>query len=191
MTTGALILAAGMGRRMGGVSKACVRYDGMTFLERIRSTCLKAHIEECLVVLGPKHFEEDALEAKRLDMPVCFNPDAVGEGMASSVSAGFARLTTSVWEASFLWPVDIPFVEAKTIELMSSKFEKGSVLVPHYKGLAGHPPLIAKDYFEDFKESKHDPLGAKGVMRSITRYVSIPVLDPSILKDIDEKKDLK
>lgn len=175
---------------MGSVSKACFKHNGISFLERIHTKCMRANIEEWLVMLGPTHFEEDVQEAKRLKIPYSLNPDAMTGGMASSISSGFSLLSKQPLDALFLWPVDVPFVEANTLDVLISKYVKGKVLVPHYNGKAGHPPLIGQDYFEDFRKSKSHSLGAKGVMRSVQNYVAVPVEDPWVLKDIDQHNDL-
>jgi CTP:molybdopterin cytidylyltransferase MocA len=88
----AVILAAGAGRRVGGVAKALLRRaDGTTLLEAVVTCARAAGVSRCLVVVGPPHDRVTAAEAARLGVAVAHNA-AAHLGMASSVATGFARL---------------------------------------------------------------------------------------------------
>lgn len=183
---GAVVLAAGAGRRLGGVAKATLAIEGQSFLERIDSIGRSVGVEEWLVVVGEPHRLVTAREAERLQMHAVVNPDP-SRGMASSVAVGFAEAVGRLSaETAFLWPVDHPRVAASTLRTLALRADETSVVVPSHSGRGGHPPLVGRDLWPALAACGDVPGGARSVLRRLDhRVVRVPVDDPGVISDVD------
>lgn len=176
------MLAAGAGRRLGGVAKALLRDADTTFLARIVATAATAGVaaRDVMVVVAAPFGEAVAAEARRLGTAVAVNP-APERGMASSVAIGFAALDAAV-DAAFLWPVDHPRVAAATLATLIAHGEG----VPSYRERGGHPPLVPRRLFASLASCTDRPAGARDIVRELPR---IAVDDAGVTADIDVPAD--
>lgn len=179
----AVVLAAGAGRRLGGVAKACLATGDTTFLGRIAATARAGGVDELVVVVGPPFGAQVAALARALGARVVDNP-APERGMASSISLGFAALTAPI-DAGFLWPVDHPWVSAATVRALIAVGEG----VPTYRERGGHPPLVGRAHFAALAGALDHADGARGVLRG--RLARIAVDDPAVVRDVDLPADLE
>jgi molybdenum cofactor cytidylyltransferase len=184
---GAVVLAAGAGRRLGGVAKALLLDGDRTFLARIAATAAGAGVDACdlVVVVGPPFGVDVAAAARQLGATVVVNP-APERGMASSVALGFAALgaVDPVVDAAFLWPVDHPRVAPATLATLVAAGEG----VPSHGGRGGHPPLVPRRLFAQLATCGEHPAGARDIVRVLPR---LPVDDPGVIADIDVPGDLE
>lgn len=186
--SGAVVLAAGSGTRLGGVAKALLRSGDRTFLERIVSLLEEIKGGPCVVVVGPPFGEAVAAHARSLtgcEIVVVENPDPA-RGMASSVALGFAALRAYGVDDAFLWPVDHPFVQRATLEALAGT--AADVARPVYQGRGGHPPLIRRTCWDRFAACDQVEGGARGVMAKLA-VVDVPVDDPGVVRDVDVPED--
>lgn len=183
---GAVVLAAGAGRRMGGVAKALLREgSGPTFLARIVATAGEVGVaaEDVVVVVGPPFADAVAAAARALGAAVAINPEPE-RGMASSVAAGFAAIAARAVDAAFLWPVDHPRVAAATVRALADAGEG----VPRFGDHGGHPPLVPRRLFDALAGGAATPGGARDHLRALPR---ITVADRGVIADLDEPADLE
>lgn len=191
MTTAAVIIAAGSGRRLGRVAKATLRTGTTTYLGRIVETARAAGVEHVVVVVGPPHDEVVRAEAHRLlidPRDVVDNPDP-DRGMSSSIELGFRAVIRRWATRAFLWPVDHPFVTTKTLAALAKGLGTHDAARPVFGGRGGHPPLVAKLLFLPLAACGTDPEGARGVLAK-RDVVAIEVEDPGVVHDIDTPEDL-
>ena len=139
---GAVLLAAGEGRRMGGVSKPLIRLQGVPLIRRHLVALSGAGVDEVVVVTG--HARE-AVEAQVLGFPVTLahNP-AYAEGQQGSVRVGLAALSGS-FDAVFVALADQPMIGAGDLTELISAFKKrpaGHVVVPVVAGERGNPIVL-------------------------------------------------
>lgn len=139
---GAVLLAAGEGRRMGGVAKSLIRLQGVPLIKRQLIALSGAGVDEVVVVTG--HARE-AIEAQVQSFPVslAYNP-AYAEGQQSSVRVGLAALSGS-FDAVFIVLADQPLIAAGDLTELIAAFKKrpsGNVLVPVVNGQRGNPILL-------------------------------------------------
>lgn len=184
MTVGAVVLAAGAGRRLGGVAKALLAPDGVTFLARIVATATASGLAaaDLHVVVGPPHAAAVAALATALGARVIVNPDPE-RGMASSIAVGFAALPAGI-AAALLWPVDHPWVAAATVRALVAAGEG----VPVYRERGGHPPLVGRRWFAALARAHAHVDGARGILRG--QLARIPVDDAGVVRDVDHPADL-
>lgn len=182
---GCVILAAGAGRRLGGVAKALLPIDGDTFLGRIVAVATAAGVArgDVVVVVGAPFGERVATAAATLGVAVVVNP-APERGMASSVAAGFAAIAARPVTAALLWPVDHPRAAIATVAALGA----GGGGIPVHGGRGGHPVLVPRACFDDLLACGARPDGARGVLRG--RLPRVEVDDPGVIADVDLPDDL-
>ena len=139
---GAVLLAAGEGRRMGGVSKPLIRLQGVPLIRRHLVALSGAGVDEVVVVTG--HARE-AVEAQVLGFPVTLaHNSAYADGQQGSVRVGLAALSGS-FDAVFVALADQPMIGAGDLTELISAFKKrpaGHVVVPVVAGERGNPIVL-------------------------------------------------
>jgi len=148
---GAVLLAAGEGRRMGGVAKPLIRLQGVPLVKRHLIALSGAGVDEVVVVTG---FERDAVEAQVQEFPVTLAHNAAyAQGQQGSVRTGLAALNGR-FDAVLVVLADQPLVGANDLtELISAykkspKREGGQVLVPMVGGQRGNPIVLDAEALE-------------------------------------------
>ena len=193
----AIIVAAGSGRRLGGVAKALLRRaDGESFLAAIGDIAHRAGIHRIVVVYGAPHGAITRREAERLGLDVVVNPDP-SQGMASSVAVGFDPARRRFTECAFglLWPVDHPSVQVATVHAIAAAAAEDRVVIPCHAGRGGHPSGFGRDLWQDLASCAMAPQGARSVIRRVAaqspgRVQRIEVDDAGVVIDVDTPRDL-
>lgn len=139
---GAVLLAAGEGRRMGGVAKPLIRLQGVPLIRRQLVALSGAGVDEVVVVTG---HARAAVEAQVEGFPVtlAYN-DAHSQGQEGSVRVGLAALN-GPFDAVFIVLADQPTIGAGDLTELIGAFKKraaGHVVVPVVAGQRGNPILI-------------------------------------------------
>lgn len=139
---GAVLLAAGEGKRMGGVAKPLIRLQGVPLIRRHLVAMSGAGVDEVVVVTG--HARE-AVEAQVQGFPVTLahNP-AHSQGQEGSVRVGLAALN-GPFDAVFVVLADQPMIGAGDLTELIGAFKKrpqGHVVVPVVGGTRGNPILL-------------------------------------------------
>jgi CTP:molybdopterin cytidylyltransferase MocA len=178
--TGAVILAAGAGSRLGGVAKALLVHQGRTFLEHIA----RLVSGPCVVVVAEPFRDEVTRHARSLELVVVDNP-APERGMASSVALGFTAAQGFAVDAAYLWPVDHPFVQPSTLVQLEAT---PGLARPTYRGRGGHPPRIPRALWGRFATCDQTDGGARAVMATLD-VTDVPVDDPGVVRDVDTPAD--
>jgi len=192
MGVAAVIVAAGAGRRLGGVAKALLPYRGHSYLATIAATARAAGLVDAVVVVGEPFGQEVAAHARQLGLRVRVNP-APDRGMASSVALGFAALGSGPAAAAWLWPVDHPAVTEATLRRLISAIGEAEVAQPRYLGRGGHPPLCRRTLWPRLAACaglSSSAGGARDVLRA-ARLVAVDVDDPGVAHDVDTPADLE
>ncbi len=189
---GAVILAAGAGRRMGR-PKALVEWQGEAFLARVaRVLDGQADLAAVCVVLGA---EADAVKAQVALPPrvqVVVNADWETGGMLSSIQTGLSALLAAghAGDGLLVWPVDHPAVGAPAVaELLASYLAlRPAVAIPAWSGRHGHPVIFAPETYTELA-SVSGGEGARAVANAHSRLV-VAVDDPGVLLGVDRPADL-
>jgi CTP:molybdopterin cytidylyltransferase MocA len=192
----AIILAAGAGRRLGGVAKALLpAAGGASFLEAIVRTAAAAGAARAIAVVGAPHGDEVARAAAALGVEVAWNPDP-SRGMASSVAVGFAAALERAGDAevALLWPVDHAAVAATTVTAVLAARAPAAV-VPTFGGRGGHPVAIRRALWSQLAACGALPEGARSVLRAAAAQgggavLRLAVDDPGVVADVDLPGDL-
>ena len=180
MTTGALVLAAGEGRRFGG-TKQLAELDGRPLLSYALAAV--AGITPRVVVLG--HAAEEIVAGVDLHgaRPVLC-PD-FADGQAASLKCGIAALDT---DAVLVVLGDQPGITAAAIEAVIAAGGDEDAVRATYDGVPSHPVLLRRPLLMRAGEL-HGDVGFRDLLRGArVREVEVGHLaDPA---DIDTREEL-
>jgi molybdenum cofactor cytidylyltransferase len=139
---GAVVLAAGAGRRMGGIAKSLIRLEGVPLIRRELIALSGAGVDEVVVVTG---YARDAIEEQVQSFPVTLAHNAAhAEGQQGSVHVGLTALSGS-FDAVIIVLADQPLIAADDLIELIAAFKKrpeGHVLVPMVNGQRGNPIVL-------------------------------------------------
>ena len=140
----AVILAAGEGRRMGGVAKALLRINGEPLVSRLMTALHDVGISDVLVVTGTHH-DAIASVVQPMGARVVRNPSPE-DGQQSSVRLGLESASLSA-EALLMVLCDQPLVEAADIQELLAAFKahpEHDFCVPVVNGRRGNPVVVSR-----------------------------------------------
>lgn len=184
----ALVLAAGMSRRMGR-SKQLLRLGDSTLLERSLAGVRNANVAEIILVLG---FEAEEIQrALPTSGLVIVINDQYQEGMGTSLRRGVSAINAEA-QGMFVILADQPFVSSTTLNRMIEYHNrhKAQIIIPTYKGFRGNPVLLDRSVFPELANLRGD-IGCRAIFGSHTGNIHrLPVEDPGILLDVDTLDDL-
>ena len=139
---GAVLLAAGEGRRMGGVAKPLITLQGVPLISRQLVALSGAGVDEVVVVTG---YAGSEVEKQVQSFPVTLvHNSSHAEGQEGSVRLGLAALNGE-FDAVFVMPSDQPLIAANDLMELIGAFKKraaGHVVIPFVNGQRGKPILL-------------------------------------------------
>ena len=188
---GGVVLAAGEGRRMGGVSKPLIRLEGVPLIRRQLIALSGAGVDEVVVVTG---HARDAIEAQVQNFPVTLaHNEAHPEGRQSSVRVGLAALTGS-FEAVLIVLADQPLIAANDLIELIGAFKKrpqGHVLVPVIDTARGNPIVLDETARTQVLASDTN-LGCRHLIERHHELVQVyETTHRRILTDLDTVEDMQ
>jgi CTP:molybdopterin cytidylyltransferase MocA len=139
---GAVLLAAGEGRRMGGLPKPLIRLQGVPLISRQLVALSGAGVDEVVVVTG--HAREAIEDEVRSYVVTLAHNDAYADGQQGSVRAGLAALS-GAFDAVIIALADQPLIGAGDLTELIGAFKKrpaGHVVVPVVDGRRGNPIIL-------------------------------------------------
>lgn len=199
--TGAVILAAGAGSRMGHLPKPLIRRDGEPLLLRQVRLLAEAGVTQVVVVLGYYAMRvSEVLEKTRwsaADSPIArvalkwtINPQP-DEGTASSLRCGLRRLPAGLTETLVVLG-DQPLLEAGDIAMLLSAWDQRGegmeLLLPEHDGVPGHPLMFSTTVRDAVLDGGSVPGWRKTHANAVLR---LPVSHPRYTTDLDTVEDLE
>ena len=188
---GALLLAAGQSRRMGGPNKLLAEVDGAPMVAYVARRLLASRARPIIAVLGN---QADAVEAALGKLPVerIRNPEFAG-GLSTSLKRGIAALPPEL-EGALICLGDMPLISGRHIDRLIAAFnplEGRAIVVPTRRGKRGNPVLWSKRFFPEMAELAGD-VGAKHLIGEHAEFVAeVEMDDDAILVDIDTPEALE
>ena len=182
---GAVVLAAGVSRRMGEASKLLAEIDGAPLVARCVDAVLASRARPVVVVTGYEAARVRAALAGR-ELSFVHNPDAAA-GLASSLRAGIAALGEKV-DAAVVCLADMPWVRAEHIDALIAAFLASGerpICVPTFGLERGNPVLWPARHFAEIAALSGDG-GARSLLEAHAEEVcTVPVADPGVTLDVD------
>ena len=182
---GALLLAAGQSRRMGGPNKLLAEIDGIPMVAQIARRLLGSRARPIIAVLGN---QADAVDAALGKLPVerARNPDFAA-GLSTSLKRGLAALPPDL-DGVIVCLGDMPLISGRHLDRLIAAFnplEGRAIIVPTRRGKRGNPVLWSKRFFPEMAELAGD-VGAKHLIGEHAELVAeVEMDDDSVLVDID------
>ncbi|MEN6369548.1 MAG: nucleotidyltransferase family protein [Thermotogota bacterium] len=182
-----LVLAAGLGRRMGAV-KPLINVNGTPSLGRVLSTIDDAGIRSVVVVLG-RDAERIRSAVNLAGRLVVVNPSPE-RGMASSLTLGISALPPGA-EGVLVFHADMPFLQSATVRAVSRTGEEAAIAAPSWKGIRGFPVFFRRDQWDELRSTLRGDTGGKAFLQGHPdRLRTVEVEDPGCVRDIDCPNDL-
>ena len=198
----AVVLAAGLSRRMGEQNKLLLTIGSQTMIEKVVDTVLQSNVEETIVVLGHEAIKiQRVLRGKSVKM---LKNTLYQFGMTTSIKAGIQVASTDV--AGYMIVLgDLAQIEVSELNLMIEAFgaaiedekqgqeeeEKTPIVIPTFEGKRGNPVIFSVHFREVIL--KHSEMnGCKGIVEANEEQViEVEMSQDHILKDIDTPEDYK
>ena len=187
---GALVLAAGQSRRMGGPNKLLLEVSGKPMVRHVAEAALASRARPVVVVLG--HQQHEVRQALRgLKVHFAQNPD-FAEGLSTSLKAGLAALPPEA-AGAVVCLGDMPRVSSALIDALIAAFdpvEGRSIVVPTWHGKRGNPVLWGRAYFAEMQNVAGD-VGARHLIgEHAGAVVEVEAESDGTLIDIDTPEAL-
>jgi len=184
-----IVLAAGMGTRMGAI-KALIPIDGIPALAIVLRMIEAAGLRSPIVVLG-----QDAGKIRQsVDLSECtivVNPHPE-DGMIGSLKVGLEEIDdTATGILTFF--VDMPFINPQTTRAVLEAVERTTRLVaPFHDGKRGFPVYFARSVIPALADSLSGDCGGRQFLEQHgDELCRVAVTDPGCVFDIDRPSDLK
>ena len=190
LRVGAVLLAAGEGRRMGGVAKSLIALQGVPLINRQLVALSGAGVDEVVVVTG--HARE-AVEAAVASFPLTLAHNAdYAQGQQGSVRVGLHALGPK-FDAVLIVLADQPLIAAADLTELIAAFKKrprGQVVVPVVQGQRGNPIVLSAEAREDIMASATN-LGCRNLIeRNPALVYAHQTANTRFVTDLDTPEDV-
>lgn len=187
---GAIVLAAGLSRRMGGPNKLVAEVDGAPMVARVVDAVLASSARPVVIVTGHDAARVRAALAGR-EVVFVHNPDYAA-GLSSSLRAGVATLGDKL-DGALVCLGDMPWVRPSHIDALLAAFaaDASAICVPVYERKRGHPVLWPARHFAEIARLTGD-VGARALLDRYAEQVRlVPVGDDGVTLDVDTPEALR
>lgn len=193
---GAIVLAAGAGRRFGG-GKLMAPWRGRPLMEGALEAALASGADPIVVVTGSDagRVSETAtawagLREAESRLRIVHATDHE-EGMGASLRTG-ARALPEGLAGAFVFLADMPGVPHDVLPGLVQALEAGApAAAPEHEGKRGHPVIFSADLLPELARATGDA-GARDILSNLGEgLVRIPTASPGVLFDVDRPGDLE
>jgi molybdenum cofactor cytidylyltransferase len=182
----AVILAAGLAKRMGSQPKPLFKWQGESFIRRIIKTIIQAEISPVLVVVGA-FAEQISTEVADLPVEIVFNPDWQN-GQSTSIIYGLSKLPKNTGSVVFL-QADQPLITTDILLNMQELHRQklNPIIAPVIGDKRTSPVLFDRCTFASLAEIKGD-VGGRAIFSKFL-VTQFPWHDERLAFDIDTPED--
>lgn len=187
---GAILLAAGLGRRFGPAPKLLAFLDGRPLVRHAAQAVLGSGLRPAVAVVGAR---AEAIRAALdgLGLDIVENPDP-SAGLAGSLRAGLVAMPAEV-DAVAVVLADMPGIRAAHLHALASAYEaaapRPAAVVPVHGGRRGNPVLLNLRLLRPALEALEGDAGAGRLLRGREDVLEIPG-EPAHLLDVDTPEAL-
>jgi|TARA_Y100000031_G_scaffold19599_1_gene20019 molybdenum cofactor cytidylyltransferase len=177
---GAVLLAAGFGRRFGSDKRLHPFPDGRPMV-LATAKLYRAAFDRLIVVIR----EDDPIAGLLGDYETLTCADAT-QGMGHTLAAG--ALAARGWDYVFVALADMPWIRPETLGLLRDDITHRSstaIVRPVYRGTPGHPVGFAARHIATLTRCQGDEGARSVVRRHLPDVVELDVDDAGVLRDLD------
>jgi molybdenum cofactor cytidylyltransferase len=191
MRIAAIVLAAGLSRRMGR-PKMVLPWGNSTIIGQVVATLVDAQIEEILVVTGGARVEvAQALAGKPVRQ--VFNPAFENGEMLESLQVGLKAIAPLAenYDMALVVLGDQPQIRVQTVRevCLAADLRPEALVVPSYQMRRGHPWVLPRRLWAEVAAMQF-PLTLRDFTRAhAEEIVYVEVDTDSILMDLDTPED--
>lgn len=189
--TAAIVLAAGLSRRMGATNKLLIEISGTPMIRATVSACTAVCDAPVTVVTGHQASDiEQALDG----LYVCFthNPD-FADGQPGSVAAGLRAAPDA--RSTLVVLGDQPLLDVAALEKLLAAHRAGDqarITIPvNDKGDRGNPLVVPLALKQSLLADKANPGCRKFTRDNPDKINPVPFQDPAYFTDLDTLADLR
>ncbi len=149
---GAIILAAGLGKRLKPVGlKPFLLFKGKSFIEIAFENAKSIQLHPVVIVTNEFFYQK--IIALNLCPRILINPHPE-QGMLSSILIGLNEIKSSC-SGFFLCPIDYPLVQKETFNklLLAHQAAPDRIIKPSYQKKSGHPIVFPGNLFNDLEKA--------------------------------------
>jgi len=187
----ALVLAAGMSRRMGPTNKLLTAVEGAPMVVRAVDASLSSKAGPVIVVTGHESERVTEILGRKRKITVVHNPD-YNQGLSTSLARGLAAVPAEC-DGALICLGDMPRVRAAHLDRLIDAFnpvEGRSICVPTYQGKRGNPVLFSRRFFAEMASVSGD-VGARHLIgEHDDQLVEVEMGDSGVLLDVDSPEAL-
>ncbi|MBW2190547.1 MAG: molybdopterin-binding/glycosyltransferase family 2 protein [Deltaproteobacteria bacterium] len=186
----AVVLAAGVSRRMGQTNKLTIPVDGTPMVARVVDALRESGVEKIFVVTG--HAAEEIRDALgERDVEMVHNPN-YEEGMGTSVRTGVSAVGDD-FDGVLVALADMPWVSSAVIDRLLDAFSPDgdlSIYIPMFGRKRGNPVLWGSRHFPELRQLSGDVGGKSLFHRHAEAICYVDVESAAVNIDIDTPKAL-
>lgn len=186
----AIVLAAGLSRRMGEENKLFLPVNDRPMVEWVIEKVAQSTADEVIIV--GSELSLDRFEKWKSDRVQVINNPHYQNGMTSSIQAG---VQVASGDGYMICLGDQPKIEISTYNELIAAFQssfaqnEGSIVLPFYDGKKGNPVIFSAIYREDILNHT-EPEGCKEIVQANKHHLTkVDVSDSGILMDVDTRED--
>ncbi len=186
---GAVVLAAGMSRRMGQ-PKQLLPWGKTTVIGQVVNVLQAAQVAQIVVVTG-KSREQVEQTLKNTSAQCVFNPRYETSEMLTSLKVGISRLHDEV-QAVLVVLGDQPQIQVSVVQGLIEQYRlgKGVLIVPSYQMRRGHPWLVDRSLWQEILQMDDERESMRNFLNHHAQDIVYYLVDtPSILTDMDTPED--
>jgi len=188
----AIVLAAGLSKRMGQQNKLLLPYKTKTIIETTLENILASGIKDIIVVTGHEHTQVEAV-VQHLPVRIIFNAQ-YKKGMTTSIQQG---ITDATGKGYMICLADMFLVTPHEYSFLHHEFENAfqqnekCICVPKYNEDKGNP-VIFSSLYRDAILKHTDMEGCKTIVQSNKENIHwIEMNSDHILQDMDYYEDYR
>ena len=191
MSLAGIILAAGMGTRMGTglCPKQLLPLEGRPVLARVIENGLAAGLDPLILVLGHQAQPIIAEVMAGVDVSrviVVVNP-LYKTGMASSIRVGLGAVGPC--DGAMFLLGDQPLVDSAILLKLIQAFSGSGIVMPTFQGRQGNPVIFGAEFFSQLQQLKGDRGGRVLFEAHGEKITRVPVETDGVCFDLDTPED--
>lgn len=191
----AIVLAAGLSRRMGNANKLLLPFGQSTILTTTLANILSAKIGETLVIVGHEAQDVQATLTAWHDLKVALLTNHhYKKGMTTSIQTGVAAADAEslgymicLSDMPLITPSEYTFLMDEFLKIL--EMDEQAIVQPVFKGKRGNPTIFSRFYRQHILELM-DTEGCKPIVQAHKAHVYLVEMPTdSVLQDIDTQGD--